>query len=201
MRSKAVHTPRGRRAPFALALLVALCLLPAGCGNLKKDDGDPIPLGPGSGGLAVTNPSAPQDIPGTTSSRIGTFQFDSDYFLFSAQTPTTDDTSAGQLVDRVGDNLLLQLGLIYGRADTPCRFHAALSARDDGFTIEGDTTKRLNDLGVVFYEVLLYKAGEFRRFDCAELSGNAGVEVLSDSGPNDLVGTLQVHFVLNSIRP
>ncbi|HEX9843679.1 MAG TPA: hypothetical protein VGC20_13055, partial [bacterium] len=87
------------------------------------------------------------------------------------------------------------------RPDTPCRFHAALLARDEGFTISGDGEDRVNDRGVVFHEVVLVKGAQLLRLDCAQLTGIFGVEMFGDSLVSGGLDTQQVHAVLNSIRP
>jgi hypothetical protein len=182
---------------------VLLAGLLTGCGGLNQDDGPPRPFGPGVSGLTPpVGATIAQAIPGLDGGSIGTLAYDAGYFVQSDFTPlpTLADTRAGSLATSMGD-LALQMALIFGRPDTPCRFHAALLARDEQFTILGDGEDRINSQGIEFHEVLLVKGAEHRRLDCARLTGNLGVEVLTVSAPADLLGTDQVHTVLNSIRP
>ena len=145
--------------------------------------------------------TTPFSIPDLAGGSVGSLSYDATYFdAVTPQTPTEQDTRAGLLVS-VANGVTLQLGIIFGRPDTPCRFHAALFARDEGFTILGDGEDRINDQGIVFHEVVLVKGTEFRRLDCARLKGELGVEVLGVSLPVYSLATEQVHVVLNSIHP
>lgn len=201
---------RRRASPLMarLALLAVLALGVAtlgalsGCGALSKDDETPTPFGPGSGVPPVDTAGAVAlsvpDLDGTT---VGTLSYDPGYFTPVPAPPPTAGNPLFATLANTADGVGLQLQLIFGRPDTPCRFQAALAARDLGFTILGDGARRINERQVVFDEVLLVGGSEHWRLDCARLVGNTGIEVLGISGPADRLGTPQVHFVLNSIHP
>jgi hypothetical protein len=189
-----------RRACRSLAVpaLLVLALLTAACGDLGTKDEPPRPFGPGAGNLPGGAPSVttPVTVPG-----VGTLEYDNGYFTLDPPPPGADATVVGVLTFVGPGTLSLRIGGIFGRPDTPCRFHAALLARDEGFTISGDGEDRVNDRGVVFHEVVLVKGAQLLRLDCAQLTGIFGVEMFGDSLVSGGLDTQQVHAVLNSIRP
>lgn len=201
-RCHARRRPAGRVTRLVAALLLAAApAWLAACGGLGEDNSPPEPFGAGTGGPAVPQGTVQSttlaDIAGDA---IGTLDYDDGYFAFTPTTPTEEDPSLGQLVNAT-DGVGLQVLLISGRPDTPCRFDAARAARDDGFTIIGDGEDRVNDADVEFHEVRLEAGDRYLRLVCAELKGRLGIEVRGLSTPTDQLGTEQVHFVLNSIRP
>ncbi len=210
-RPPSARLPRLRRASPVLrlaarlaALLVALALgmALAGCGALGKKDETPTPFGPGAGVPPVDAASTtPLSIVALDSTSIGTLSYDAAYFTPVPVPPPTPANTQFAALTNAAAGLGLQFQIIFGRPDTPCRFQAALAARDLGFTILGDGDKRINDQGLEFDEVLLVRGPEHWRLDCAQLVGNVGIEVLSISSPTDVLGTPQVHYVLNSIHP
>jgi hypothetical protein len=184
----------------AVALAVLLAGLLAGCGGLAQDKKPRTPFGPGTGG-PTSGPYATYDIPDTANYPFGQLEYDTTYWApITGQTPTSTLPNAGVLISMASD-VSMQLTLIFGRPDTPCRFQAALAARDDGFTIEGDGADKINALGVDFAEVQLHNGNVYWRLDCAQLSGNLGVGVLTQTTPTDQRHLNQVHYVLNSIQP
>ena len=198
-RPRALH--RGRRTALRrMALVGALALLLAGCG-LAPDNETPTPFGPGTAPPTAGTPSAAQSIPDLTGGSIGQFEYDSTYFAaYVTSTPTLDNPQFGSLSTAAGD-VVVQLSVIFGRPDTPCRYQAALAARDDGYAIDGDGAKRINDQQVEFAEVLLNNGSAYWRLDCAQPTGNVGVQVWGIADAPDKLGTEPVHLLLNSIRP
>lgn len=182
-----------------LALLAALAL--GGCGAVGSTASTTTLLGDGTGGQAVnSSTTATASIPDLVGGTQGQLSYDASYFVYQAQTPSETDPRAGLLVTAAGD-LGLQLTIIFGRPDTPCRYQAALAARDDGFAIQGDGADRVNTHQVQFHEVLLRKGVQYWRLDCADLQGNVGVQVQTVSTPTDERDLQQVAYVLNSIHP
>lgn len=185
-----------RRTPWraaAAAALLAAVLIGAGCAPEKKDELSG-PFGPGAGGPAVPQ-GAVQTLPITTGdgTPIGSLQYDDGYF---AQTPVT-----GMLyvLTNATDNVSLAIGRITGRPDTPCRYDAAIQARDDGYTIlaSGDRT---NANGLEFHQVNLVKGAIEQRFYCTELYNHVGIQIDGISLTAGALDWEQVHFVLNSVN-
>lgn len=195
---RAVRSRPGRGPVVCLALLAALAL--GACGSIDSSSKTYTPFGAGSGGTAVNTAAATTiDIPNLVGGTQGQLSYDTSYFVYTPQTPTASNSKAGLLVTPAGD-LGLQLSVILGRPDTPCRFQAALAARDDGYIISGNGEDRVNDQQVDFHEVLLHSSTQYWRLDCAQLTGNVGVQVLTVSAPTDERNTAQVVYVLNSIH-
>lgn len=190
---------RGRLWALTLALLAAGAL--AACGAVDSSSTSVTALGDGTGGPAVNTAAVTTaSIPNATGGSQGQLSYDASYFGFLPQTPSDTDPRAGLLSTAAGD-LGMQLSLIFGRPDTPCRYQAALAARDDGYTIQGDGQDRVNSNQVQFHEVLLTNGVQYWRLDCAELQSNVGVQVLTISSPTNQRDTQQVVYVLNSIHP
>ena len=186
-------TPRWPCVSFALAMLGMLLLL-ASCAPPMEIPELSGPFGPGSGGPPV-NPVALVTQPLTSGGLpLGSLDYDSTYF-----TPIPTGTEVVVLSDATGA-VVLTVAPISGRPDTPCRFQAALLARDHGYAIlaAGDRT---NALGLDFHEVDLGPGADFQRFYCAELKSHLGVLINGISKPTNALGSEQVHLVLNSVRP
>ena len=96
------------------------------------------------------------------------------------------------------ETVLVIVSRISGRPDTPCRFSAALLARDEGFAIlaSGDV---INAAGLAFHQVNLARGDVFQRFHCTELRSNVGIQISSRSTGGDKLDFEQLHFLLNSI--
>ena len=196
--------------PIAAALILVLGTIGA-CGNDKQKDQLDGNIGPGAGQptpTPATGTSQSQDIVRPDGTAIGQFTFDlanydlSNQYLNGFFTFTTPDpTQIGVLtaVAPGAPDLAIQITHISGRPDTPCRFDAAVLARDGGFTI-GDTGMRSNALGQQLYQVNLSGNGQYAQLFCANLTGNSGAQfsIIADA-PNK-VTWLQVYAVLNSIQ-
>lgn len=185
--------------PTALLWLAALLLigapLLAGC---LPEETDPRPFGPGNGSPVMgTSPTALLDTNGNT---IGSLDYNNSYFTLGLPNFTLPADPEMGVITSPPNGIGLLVSLIAGRPDTPCRFAAAMLARDEGYTILGDGEDRINDQGVEFHEVWLSGPSELR-FDCAQLTGNLGVMVQAQAASSSLLKTSEVHFVLNSIRP
>lgn len=208
MRSEPTPTRRRLRPPggssgvlraLSLALVLAGVFLTA-CG--EDDDAPPRPFGPGSGGPPLANPIQSRELLDTGGRAFGSVQYHNSTNNFTPvvafHQPSESDATMALLA--ASDGVQLGFSLISGRPDTPCRFTAALLARDEGYAILGDGADRINDAGVVFHEVWLVRGSEWVRLACAQLDGLRGVQVLAQSPAGNRLETLQVHFVLNSIR-
>ena len=195
-----------------LALLAMLAALCACGGDIPKDKLSGA-IGPGSGGPLPTLGSltaSPIDKPDGT--LIGGFSYDSGFFLYCTPPfpagpcnalPAPDPTEIGVLVDinppAVPPQIEIAMTHISGRPDTPCRFDAAVLARDSGYGI-GDTGFRSNDLDQRLYQVNLSSPGAYAELFCANLSQDTGAQfsILADSA--DKVSWLEVYAVLNSVH-
>ena len=186
-------TPRRMRVFTPLAMLGLLLLL-ASCAPPSDIQELSGPFGPGSGGptvntgALVTQPITSGGLP------LGSLDYDSTYF-----TPIPTGSEVVMLAGGAGA-VMLSVAPISGRPDTPCRFQAALLARDHGYAIlaAGDRT---NAQGLDFHEVDLGPGADFQRFYCTELRSNLGVLINGISKPTNALGIEQVHLVLNSVRP
>ncbi len=180
--------------PLGLALALAVGLAAAAC------QPDPKPelkghLGPGSGGPAIVGPPATIDIAKANGEVVGYADYDAANLLPLG--PAAPDHFES-LVDATG-TVLLQLMRISGRADTPCRFQAALLARDQGFDIQ-KSGERKNDQDLDFAQVNLEKDGVWLSLFCTTLRSEIGVlvQVVADSA--EKIDWVQVHYVLNTVR-
>lgn len=175
-----------------LLLLVVLPIALVGCGEEEADELSG-PFGPGSGGpdplvgTLITFPLTKAD-----GSPLGTLSSDITYF------PQVPAPGTVVILQSIVDPILLVVTRISGRADTPCRYTAALAARDDGFTILG-SGDRTNATGLTFHQVNLVKGATTRNFYCTILRDNVGIQISGSATNGNRLGTLQVHYVLNSV--
>ena len=186
---------------------------------MPTEDEQPQAIGPGNGGPAVGT-ATQATLRDTDGHKLGTIEYDAAYFVNTTAIGTpaapgpndpilpdypidsaTPPAFTMGVVGNDAEGLHMFLVLIAGRPDTPCRFQAALAARDQGFTIWGDGADVLNGHGLEFHEVVISRGKLYVRLDCALLSNNLGIEVITQSTPAGRLGSRQVHFVLNSIRP
>jgi hypothetical protein len=182
-----------RRVP-ALVLALAV-LLAAGCGKAKKDELSG-PFGPGVGGPAdgTATPLALTKLDGSV---LGAM----DYWLPNFDVipnPTPGELPLG--FQESSNGILMGLELIVGRIDTPCRYGAALLARDEGFNIQA-SGHRSNDQGLEFYQVNVSRGGEAVSFYCTSLRDSVGIMITGHATAPDRLTYREVHFILNSIRP
>jgi hypothetical protein len=199
-----------RHIGSVLALLVTLGTLCA-CGGGTPKDALSGYIGPGAGGPPV----APGTVQNSTIDKpdgtlIGGFSYDQGFFFLCIPTlasppcnllPAPDPTEIGVLIDIYPGTGLLEIAMthISGRADTPCRFAAAILARDGGFEI-GDTGFRNNAQGQQLYQVNLHSAGTYAALFCANLRDNTGAQFSIVADAPDKVSWLQVYEVINSIH-
>ncbi|MBI3993474.1 MAG: hypothetical protein HY342_09385 [Candidatus Lambdaproteobacteria bacterium] len=189
---------RGRRRAWpAVALLAVLATL-SGCGGAEQQDELQGKFGAGSVG-AEPVPENIVTVSFTTSggAAYGQGSFDGVYFTATA----APDPAAGLFgaLANAGDQIALSVVRIAGRPDTPCRYRAALMARDEGFDIDA-SGDRSNAAGIEFHQVNLHGHGQFVSLYCATLANNAGVQVAAVNGNAAFRNSRQLHFVLNSIR-
>lgn len=193
--------PRCRRAGLLGALLAVALLavaLLAGCMPAPPQEELDGPIGPGEGGTPVSE-STVETLPlltpaGTT---LGEFDLDTGYWETTFTGGEEDPLYYG--FENGDDGLVMALLRISGRPDTPCRFDAAILARDEGFTIlaAGDVT---NDQGLEFHQVNLENGDVAQRFFCVELLNHLGVQFSITGVVAETVSYEQVHYVLNAVR-
>lgn len=189
---------RGLLGPFLITLLAALlAVLPAACRNEELGAELSGEIGPGSGGPPVVQARVMTVLlvtPGGLT--IGSLSIDSG---FLTRTFTGDEADEIHYVyQNTAEAVTVIISRISGRPDTPCRFSAALLARDEGFAIlaSGDV---FNAAGLVFHQVNLAREATFQRFHCTELRSNVGIQISSTSTGGDKLGSEQLHFLLNSV--
>lgn len=182
------------RSPIAVAALLLALGLVSACGSDKQKDSLDGPIGPGAGGPAV-GPGTPATLTKPDGTVIGGLSFDTTYFASVPPPPVPP----GVLTSIPPDGIAILLTNISGRPDTPCRFNAAVLARDAGYEI-GDTGFRTNALGQELYQVNLSSPGSWVRLFCANLRDNAGMQFAISANAPDKVSWLQVYFVMNSLH-
>ncbi len=199
-----------KRWGLAATLLcwVLLAGLAAGCSQEPEEEELGGEIGPGSGGAAVTEGTVTSDpIETRGGTLLGNLVYDGGYW-----TPVfiggSEDTVL-YVYENAEDGLTLSALRIGGRPDTPCRFAAALLARDQGYQIlaAGDV---VNSEGLEFHQVNLVGNGIAQRFFCTELQPKLGVEISvaaviadpqhPDTGTTGNIEFEQVHHVLNSLE-
>lgn len=172
-------------------MLLAACEIDEEGGDLSG------PIGPGSGGPAVAAGSVVTD-PLTTpdGAALGSISFDSAY-LFRQFTGGPADEIHYIYADAT-PSVAVTVLRISGRPDSPCRFSAALLARDEGYSIlaSGDV---VNDQGLQFHQVNLVLDDTYQRFYCTELQANVGIQINTGSIGGNLLESEQMHFLLNSV--
>ena len=199
------------------ALLLAGLLALAGCEGADdfELEGE---LGPGSGGSDV-NPAAlaSHDLMNFSGETvIGTMQYDSSVLLHFHPDPENealhvianitpeqliaDLADDGVLNGFAGDDVAIFITPIVGRADTPCRFQAALLARDEKYSIQGSGDRK-TDSGRDLHQVNLIKPSipQTQRFYCYELDDPFGAQLNVIAMDAQHQEWLVVHAVLNSI--
>jgi hypothetical protein len=185
---------RHLRLPLALAL--TLGLLCACRGDVNKDQLSG-PIGPGAGGLPPAGTPMTAVIARPDGTPIGGFSYDPSFFTQSIPDPVL--TGALTAIATGSGSLQILIAHISGRPDTPCRFNAAVLARDGGFEI-GDTGFRSNALGQRLYQVNLQRPGTYVTLFCANLLDNTGSQFSIFADTPDEVRWLQVYAVINSIH-
>lgn len=194
--SRAKQRRRGWWRP--LCALALLALLAGACEADEEGDELSGAIGPGFGGPAVPqgviqidNLDTPQPV------TIGTISFD-DGYLMRVFTGGPADEVHYIYMDIADPALEIVILRITGRAETPCRFAAAILARDEGFTIQasGDVT---NAQGLIFHQVNLARGDTFQRFYCTELRPNVGIMISAESRLGNKLDFEQMHFLLNSV--
>jgi hypothetical protein len=187
---------RSAAAGLLCGLLVAALL--SACGEEQKEDELNGTIGPGSGGVPVTQATVVSDTVTTPAgTRVGALDYDAGYW--SETFSGGGDDSIAFVYENAADALAIVVVRINGRPDTPCRFEAAVLARDEGFEVlaSGDV---FNDQGLEFHQVNLAKGGVEQRFFCTDLNNNVGIEFSITSGVTGHAAYEQVHFILNSVR-
>lgn len=186
--------PRDVRAA-CLVLASTLFLGLAGCGAEEEPELSGR-FGDGSVGTAVdVDAVETASIRTSSGTAIGSYAYDANYF----SDETDEDSEAAVLLVSESDGLVVRGSTISGRPDTPCRFSAAVMARDDDFDIR-DAGERSNSQGLDFYQVNLKRGSTYRSVYCATLQGDLGVFLLAEAEGGSLLKSRQLRYVLNSIE-
>lgn len=194
-RNHAPKSPRMAARPAALAFVLLLAL--AGCGENPKPELSGH-FGPGSGGPVVTGPILTVPITKSSGTVVGYADYDSSFFDV-ALGATSSSEFENLTDDPVAPTIGVTLSRITGRPDTPCRYQAAILARDDGYDI-GKSGDRENDRNLDFYEVDLKKGAVHVSLFCVTLGDQVGTAVQVLTSDATLIHSLQVHYLLNTIR-
>jgi hypothetical protein len=218
--SSALTTRRAAPGWRRLALAAALA---AGCLGFLGACAEPAieelsgPIGAGEGGPAVNlsvTLSHPLTDPG--GGTIGELSYDGSAFLHYHPDPASDGLHVlanippeqlladladdGELNRLSADNIVIVLTRIVGRPDTPCRFQAALLARDRGYEILAAGDRR-NDQGLGLHQVNLVRAHDSvaQRFYCAQLRDPFGIQINVFTADEAHQVWQILHHVLNTL--
>lgn len=174
-------------------LLLSMLFMLSACGQEEEAE-LAGPFGPGTGGALGTPITPPYDLYDSTGVQMGQLVYDSNF------TPSDPSAPPPPMNMFTGVYLSFTVMPIVGRADTSCRYFAALLARDDGYdiTISGERT---NSIGLAFYQVNLEKGAERRNLYCATLKNNSGTMINAFSSVAGALNYVQMHAVLNSVSP
>ena len=206
----------GGGMPLAVGVVVAvgMALAAAGCGE-EGEDKLRGRFGPGEGGPALSGTTESHSLESPAGTVIGSFEYDSVYFIAHFDIDSVDptvhvvtnmnpalvlaDLADDGLIDTLsGEDIVIFDAPIVGRFNTPCRFQAAIQARDEGYKIlaAGD---RKNDQGLEFHQVNLRNGNIHQRFFCAKLTGKLGAIFNSFTASAAVQSYRQVHFLLNAV--
>jgi hypothetical protein len=202
--------------PSRLATILlagALALLP-GCAEEEPElKGE---LGPGSGGPDVdANFVAGHDWTDPDGDSIGMFEWDASQFLHFHPDPEDEslhvvanvapevllaDLADGSLDELQDDEVVMLMSRIVGRADTPCRFQAALLARDEDYEITASGDRR-NDQKLELHQVNLHNNAipAHQRFYCFQLRDPFGIDINVITRGRESQDWEQVFYLLNSV--
>lgn len=185
---------------WGLALTMLLLSLPlAGCGSEEEEDALAGPFGEGAGGTAV---DAGQVVlhPFTNSvgETPGAMEYDSSYFFAVADPAGSSAISLTNSAPPAGDGTALAVVPIVGRADTACRYLAAVMMRDQGYEFVA-AGERINNNELEFYQVDIIAAEVPVSLFCAIFRDNQGVMIQATAPGWEPLGYLQMHFLLNSL--
>jgi hypothetical protein len=208
---------RNRPLPLLAVAALAFALALAGCGDVEDYnlEGE---LGDGTGGPAVNEDAlVSHDLTNLAlDTVIGTIAYDSTAFVHYHPDPEdeslhvianiapeqiiADFLDDGVLNDFSGDDIAIFVTPIIGRADTPCRFQAAVLARDENYKIKGSGDRKTNT-GQELHQVNLAKASIplTQRFYCYELIGEFGAQLNVVAVDDEHQDWRVVFAVLNSV--
>ena len=152
-------------------------------------------IGTGSGGPEIDETQLlPHDWAGPDGDEIGIFEYDASQFLHYHPDPEDDALHVvanitpdvliadladdGIINDISGDEVLMIMTRTVGRPDTPCRFQAALLARDEGYDVKASGDRK-NSNGLELHQVNLRneKLPASQRFYCFELKKPFGIQI------------------------
>lgn len=187
--------PRRWKTQWRIAWLLLLLPLLAACGEEPEEELSGR-FGPGSGGPPLAGTHNTLAITKASGVPVGYADYDT---AMDALGPVSDDEFENLVDDPLTTTLAVTLSRITGRPDTPCRFQAAILARDEEYQIL-ESGSRENDHGLDFYQVNLKNGDTRLSLFCATLRDDIGVAVRVIAPSAALIGSQQVHYILNSIR-
>lgn len=186
-----------KKLTIYIFLLVFFVLV--GCSSEEEDPELEGPFGAGTGGTAVdTNSVQSFTLTKISGASIGMISYDSSHWADTTSSITGSNSLYLSLLS--SDPISISLTRITGsRADTPCRFQAAVLARDNDYEIlkSGDRT---NSKGLDFHQVNLRKDSTYLRFYCTTVSSNVGVLISATATTESHLDYLQLHHILNSVE-
>ena len=188
--------PRSYSHAAVLVGMFAIALAWGGCAP-EEDPELSGSFGSGDNGTAVNADTVVEQTLSTSSgTEIGSISYDSSYFV---DVSDGEESEAALTLVSAVDALALSGSTISGRPDTPCRFTAAIMARDEDFEIlrSGDRT---NSTGLDFHQVDLSNGQLYRSVYCATLKSEIGILILAEGDGANLLTSEQTLYVLNSIQ-
>lgn len=189
---------RFRRYGTIIACSLVLLFFSA-CGEMEEGAYSGV-YGPGVGGTPVSASTTVLPLATDLDTPIGQLTYDGVYFFSGPPVDPSQTAILATLLPPAGDGIVVSIRPIVQRPDTPCRFFAAIMARDMGYQILG-SGDRTNDSGLEFHQVNLSGDGAFFSFHCAIVSDPLGV-MLAVSAPEEaMLSYLQIHHLFNTISP
>ena len=203
-------------AHFRILFVVSACALLAACAQPAEEQLHGK-LRNGSGGPDIDETQLMSHIWADSDGKeIGSFEYDASVFLHYHPDPDNDalhvvanitpdvliaDLADDGIINNISvDEVLMIMTRIVGRPDTPCRFQAALQARDQRYKIlaSGD---RKNNRGLELHQVNLRnkKLPASQRFYCFELKKPFGIQINVFTADEEHQDWREVLALLNSV--
>lgn len=178
-------------------VLLTAALLLSACGGEQKEDKLHGHFGPGQGTVPA-GPGTVINITKASGELVGMVNYDETFFDVTTG-PGSDGEFENLADDAVAPTIVVSLIRITGREDTPCRFQAAILARDQHYDIL-ESGPRENSNGLDFYQVNLKNGSQRLSLFCVTLGDDVGTAIQVVTQSAALIKSSQVNYILNTAR-